>query len=77
MPARRIAPGDYTPPEPELRHLFGSFAELRARIRARQAATAASITADRNDLDREPLRRPAISPTVSARNGDAKPPDAS
>jgi hypothetical protein len=33
MSAKPIRPGDYSPPPPELRHLFGSFAELRARIR--------------------------------------------
>jgi hypothetical protein len=33
MSAKPIRPDDYSPPPPELRHLFGSFAELRPRIR--------------------------------------------
>jgi hypothetical protein len=41
MSAKPIRPGDYSPPPPELRHLFGSFAELRARIRDREVSDAA------------------------------------
>jgi hypothetical protein len=69
MPARRIAPGDYSPPQPELRHLFGSFAELRARIRARRGAVAGAVVHQTDDLDPESLRRATASPRLIG--GDA------
>jgi hypothetical protein len=38
MSANPMKPGDVSPPPLELQHLFSSFTELRARIRAREAA---------------------------------------
>lgn len=46
MSAKPIPPGDYSPLLPEVRHLFGSFAELRARIRARRAVGVSTLMAD-------------------------------
>jgi len=57
MSARPIRPGDYSPPPPELRHLFGSFAELRARIRARRFPGLGALQGETASVDAESLRR--------------------
>ena len=73
MPARRIAPGDYSPPQPELRHLFGSFAELRARIQARRGTMAGAIVHETSNLDPESLRRAADSSRSARGEGNVEP----
>jgi len=57
MSASPIRPGDYSPPPPELRHLFGSFAELRARIRARRFPGLGVLRDEATSVDPESLRR--------------------
>ena len=57
MSAKPIRPGDYSPPPPELRHLFGSFAELRARIRARRFPGLSALQVGAPGIDPESLRR--------------------
>jgi hypothetical protein len=57
MSARPIRPGDYSPPPPELRHLFGSFAELRARIRARRFPGLSALEDRADTVDPESLRQ--------------------
>jgi hypothetical protein len=56
MPAKLIPFGDYKPLRPELRNLWGSFAELRAIIRARRVPQSISRAAC-DDVDLESLRR--------------------
>lgn len=56
MPAKPTVWSDYSPPEPELRHLLGSFAELRARIHARWAASGRIPYQDQPELDEAALR---------------------
>jgi hypothetical protein len=57
MSARPIRPSDYSPPPAELRHLFGSFAELRARIRARRFPGLGALQGETGSVDAESLRR--------------------
>jgi len=56
MAAERIHPAGYTPPRPELRHLWGSFAELRAVSRARGVPSRIARSAC-DAVDLESLRR--------------------
>jgi hypothetical protein len=57
MSANPIRPGDYSPPPPELRHLFGSFAELRARIRARRFPGLGALRGEADPVNPASLRR--------------------
>jgi len=56
MAAERIGPAGYAPPRPELRHLWGSFAELRAVSRARGVPSRIARPAC-DEVDLESLRR--------------------
>jgi hypothetical protein len=66
MSASPIRPGDYSPPPPELRHLFGSFAELRARIRARRFPGLSALQGEALSVDPESLRRAHAGGTQAA-----------
>jgi len=69
MSAKPIPPGDYSPPPPEVRHLLGSFAELRARIRARRPPGLGALTPDVRSVDPGPPERPA-DPSLHSAHGD-------
>lgn len=56
MAAERIRPAGYTPPRPEIRHLWGSFAELRAVSRAR-GVPSRIVRATCEGVDPESLHR--------------------
>lgn len=57
MSAKPIRPGDYAPPPPELGHLFGGFAELRAYIRIRRSPGVRGLIRGADSIDPASLRR--------------------
>jgi hypothetical protein len=56
-PPLKLIRGPHSPPAPELRHIFGSFAELRARIEARRGAGERVIGRDIREVNPESLPR--------------------
>lgn len=70
MSAKPIRPGDFAPPPPEIRHLYGGFAELRAYIRAHRSPGVKGLLRGAKSVDPASLRRAIGNVDLAGPTGD-------